>query len=289
MFKLTKLKFEFDKLHSEMVSDFLSGIGAISVAEDFIDDTSVEICAYFPENSDLSEIRYRINNYINFLRDEYEIILFGEIETESIDETSWQAWRDILKTVRVTDKILIKPPWEEYLPKENEHVIEINPSMAFGTGHHESTRLCIKAAQDLFRVKTINSALDVGCGSGILSISALLLGAKIVTAIDIDLVSVEETHKNLKRNNMLKMIDVRCGTIDSADGKYDLILANVYVEPLLGMRHEIKKRLKKDGRAVLSGFQEVRKIEIVSGFQSAGFEIDNEFIENDWVAFVVKK
>lgn len=289
MFKLTKLKFKFDKLRSEMVSDFLSGIGAISVAEDFIDDTRVEICAYFPENSDLSEIRYRINNYINFLRDEYEVNLFGEIETESIDETSWQAWRDILNTVRVTDKILIKPPWEEYLPKEKEHVIEINPSMAFGTGHHESTRLCIKAAQDLFQVKTINSVLDVGCGSGILSISALILGAKIITAIDIDPVSVEETHKNLERNNMQKMIDVKCGTIDQLDGQYDLILANVYVEPLLDMRQDIKSRMNREGRAVLSGFQEVRKKEIISGYKSAGFEIKNEYTENDWVAFVLMK
>jgi ribosomal protein L11 methyltransferase len=287
MFKLTKIRFEFDKLRSELISDFLSGIGAISVAEDFIDEAKVDICAYFPESSDLSEIRYRINNYVNFLTEEYGKLLLGTIESEQIDETSWQAWRDILKTVRVTDKILIKPPWEEYLPKENEYVIEINPSMAFGTGHHESTRLCIKAAQDIFQQQNVSAVLDIGCGSGVLSIAALFLGAKSIVAFDVDPVSVEETYKNLDKNKVSTNINVRCCDLKSIEGQYDLILANIYVEPLLNMRDGIKSRLKNSGKAVLSGFQSVRRDEIVEGFQSSGFYLVDEYTENDWVAVVL--
>lgn len=288
MFKLTKLKFELDKAYSEIVGDFLSGIGAISVAEDFIDENRSEICAYFPESSDLSEIRYRIASYFNFLKEEYGDISYGKLFDENIDETSWQAWKDILKTVRVTDRILIKPPWEDYVPKDHEYLIEINPSMAFGTGHHESTRLCIRAAQELMIDNASKVVLDVGCGSGILSIAALMLGAESVTAIDTDPVSVDESHKNLKRNNVSHNIEVLCSTIDKIQGKFDLILANIYVEPLLAMKNEIKKRLKSDGNVVLSGFQEIRMNEISRGFKSAGFMIDREYKENDWIALVLK-
>jgi len=288
MFKLTKIRFEFDKLRSELISDFLSGIGAISVAEDFIDEAKVDICAYFPESSDLSEIRYRINNYVSFLTAEYGMLLFGCIESEQIDETSWQAWRDILTTVRATDKILIKPPWEEYLPKENEYVIEINPSMAFGTGHHESTRLCIKAAQDIFQQQNVRTVLDIGCGSGVLSIAALFLGAKSIVAFDVDPISVEETYKNLEKNKVSANIKVRCCELKNIEGQYDLILANIYVEPLLNMRDSIKLRLKNGGKAVISGFQDVRRDEIVEGFQSSSFHLVHEYTENDWVAVVLK-
>jgi len=286
MFKLTRVLFEFDKTNSNIISDFVSGIGAISVAEDFINDDKVEICAYFPRFSDQSEIKYKIDNFIKFLINELGDFHYGPLLFEEIDESQWLVWKDILKTVRVTDRILIRPPWETYKPEQNEIVIEINPSMAFGTGHHESTRLCIKAAEEIVSERKNQNVLDVGCGSGILSIASMKLGAKKALAFDIDDVSVNECIKNIERNNFIGFIETRCCSIKEIDGKYDLIFANVYAEPLLNMKSQIKALLSKDGRVILSGIPMIGSEEIISGYQAIGFKLVKRLIEEDWIAFV---
>ena len=286
MFKLSKLTFEFDKQNSELISDFLTGIGSISVAEDFIDDSVSEICAYFPNFTDFNEIIYKIKNYVNFLESEYGDIHIGSFNIEEIDESKWQVWKDILKAVKVTDKIVIRPPWEKYESEDEQIVIEINPSMAFGTGHHESTRLCIEAAEQIILTDRVDSVLDVGCGSGILSIVAAKLGAKNVLAFDIDPISIDESNKNIEKNGITTGITTRCCEIKDIEGGFDLVLANVYIEPLLSMREAIKSRLNKDGKVILSGFQDFREKELISGYEAAGFKLMNKYVDGEWVSVV---
>ncbi|NIS07393.1 MAG: 50S ribosomal protein L11 methyltransferase [Candidatus Dadabacteria bacterium] len=286
MFNLTKLSFEFSKSHSEMMSDFLSGVGAIGVAEDFIDNTKSEINSYYPNFTNMNEVIYKIKNYVSVLEGEYGQIHLGSFEVEEIDESKWQVWRDILKTVRVTDRILITPPWEQHDPKGDEIVIEINPSMAFGTGHHESTRLCLEAAEKIIVNEKIESVLDIGCGSGILSIAAYKLGAKNILAFDVDPVSIDETHQNMERNGLSGKIITKCCEIKDIEGKYDLILANVYAEPLINMSDEIKSRLNNNGKAVLSGFQDFRLKEIKSAYEQSGFKLESTLQDDEWVCTV---
>ena len=286
MFKLTKLSFEFDKQNSELISDFLTGIGSISVAEDFIDDNKSEIAAYFPNFTDTNEIIYKIKNYVNFLESEYGKLHIGSFETEEIDESKWQVWKDILKAVKVTDKIVIRPPWEEYKGEDGQIVIEINPSMAFGTGHHESTRLCIEATEDIVSTDKVDSVLDVGCGSGILSIAAYRLGAKNIMAFDIDPISIDESNKNINNNGISDGITTMCCEIKDIEGSFDLILANVYVEPLLSMREAIKSRLNMNGKVVLSGFQDFTEKELISGYEQSGFKLINRYADGEWVCAV---
>ena len=262
MFKLSKLTFEFDKQNSDLISDFLTGIGSISVAEDFIDDSVSEICAYFPNFTDLNEIIYKIKSYVNFLESEYGDIHIGSFNIEEIDESKWQVWKDILKAVKVTDKIVIRPPWEKYESEDEQIVIEINPSMAFGTGHHESTCLCIEAAEQIILTDRVDSVLDVGCGSGILSIVAAKLGVKNILAFDTDPISIDESNKNIEINGVKEDITTRCCEIKDTAGSFDLILANVYVEPLLSMREAIKSSLHKAVKVILSGFQYFREKEL---------------------------
>jgi len=286
MFKLSKLTFEFDKQNSDLISDFLTGIGSISVAEDFIDDSVSEICAYFPNFTDLNEIIYKIKSYVNFLESEYGDIHIGSFNIEEIDESKWQVWKDILKAVKVTDKIVIRPPWEKYESEDEQIVIEINPSMAFGTGHHESTRLCIEAAEQIILTDRVDNVLDVGCGSGILSIVAAKLGAKNVLAFDTDPISIDESNKNIERNGITTGITTRCCEIKDIEGSFDLILANVYVEPLLDMKEAIKSRLNKDGKVILSGFQDFREKELISGYEQTGFKLINKYVDGEWVSAV---
>jgi ribosomal protein L11 methyltransferase len=286
MFKLSKLTFEFDKQNSEMISDFLSGIGAIGVAEDFIDDSVSEISAYFPNFTDINEIIYKIKNYVNFLESECGEMHTGSFQVEEIDESKWRVWKDILKAVKVTDNIVIRPPWEKYESEDGQIVIEINPSMAFGTGHHESTRLCIEAAEQIISTDKIDSVLDVGCGSGILSIVACKLGVKNILAFDIDPVSIDESVKNIGKNGITKNITTRCCAIEEIEGTYDLILANVYAEPLLSMREAIKSRLNKNGKVILSGFQDFREKELISGYEEIGFKLMKKYVDGEWVCTV---
>ncbi|NIT14084.1 MAG: 50S ribosomal protein L11 methyltransferase [Candidatus Dadabacteria bacterium] len=288
MFNLTKLSFEFDKNNAELISDFLSGVGAIGVAEDFIDETKSEINSYYPNFTNMNEVIYKIKNYVSFLEAEYGSLYLGAFEVEEIDESKWQVWKDILKTVKVTDRIVIRPPWEEYQAAAHEIVIEINPSMAFGTGHHESTRLCIEAAQKIIETDNIESVLDVGCGSGILSIASYKLGATNIVAFDVDQVSVDETHQNMERNGLSGKISTKCCEINDIDGKFDLVLANVYAEPLLNMAGEIKSRLNKNGKVVLSGFQDFRLKEIVSAYEQMGFKLVEILQDDEWVCTVFR-
>ncbi|HSG31871.1 MAG TPA: 50S ribosomal protein L11 methyltransferase [Thermodesulfobacteriota bacterium] len=288
MFNLTKLSFEFSKTHSDMMSDFLSGVGAIGVAEDFIDDSKSEINSYYPNFTNMNEVIYKIKNYVAVLEGEYGKLYLGEFNVEEIDESKWQVWRDILKTVRVTDRIIIRPPWEEHDTQNDEIVIEINPSMAFGTGHHESTRLCLEAAEKIITNEKIESVLDVGCGSGILSIAAYKLGVNEVLAFDVDPVSIDETHQNMERNRISGKFTTKCCEIKDIQGKFDLILANVYAEPLISMSDEIKSRLNNNGRAILSGFQDFRVKEIKLAYEKSGFTLVDTIQDDEWVCAVFR-
>ncbi len=286
MFNLTRLSFEFDKKNAELISDFLSGVGAIGVAEDFIDESKSEINSYYPNFTNMNEVIYKIKNYVNFLESESGQIYLGAFRVEEIDESKWQVWRDILKTVRVTDRIIIRPPWEQHNPQGDEIVIEINPSMAFGTGHHESTRLCIEAAEKIITNEKVDSVLDVGCGSGILSITAYKLGVSNIMAFDVDPVSIDETQQNMEKNGLSGKFMTKCCEIKDIEGRFDLILANVYAEPLISISEEIKSRLNKKGKAVLSGFQDFRLKEINSAYERSGFELAYRLQDDEWVCTV---
>ena len=286
MFKLSNLTFEFDKQNSDLISDLLTGIGSISVAEDFIDDSVSEICAYFPNFTDLNEIIYKIKSYVNFLESEYGDIHIGSFNIEEIDDSKWQVWKDILKAVKVTDKIVIRPPWEKYESEDEQIVIEINPSIAFGTGHHESTCLCIEAAEQIILTDRVDSVLDVGCGSGILSIVAAKLGVKNILAFDTGPISIDEANRNIRIIGVKEDITTRYCGIKKTAGSFDLILANVYVEPLLSMREAIKSRLNKDGKVILSGFQDFREKELISGYEQTGFKLINKYVDGEWVSAV---
>ena len=281
-----KLSLDTSYEAKSLLSDFLLGLGAFSVAEDLLDNGKVEVSAYFSREIDINPVMERLEAYIGFLDS-----IIGENSVDNInvgefDESSWQVWKTKLKKVRVGDKIIIRPPWEQHCPTDSEIVVEINPSLAFGTGHHESTRLCIRLIEQLLEGPDSKSVLDAGCGSGVLSIVAAKLGANRVVAFDIDKVAVKETKKNLQRNFISEDVDVVCGYIDSIKGKYDLIVANISVEELLGMRDELKSRLSDDGVLILSGIPFSRRDELLSGMEMSSLVLREEFRDGDWIAAI---
>jgi ribosomal protein L11 methyltransferase len=273
---------------ASLFSDFLLGLGSLGVAEDVKPDGMYELSAYFPMETDLASVMESLREYSDIVGDGTNGPGIGSIEVEHIDRSSWEVWKTLLTKVRAGEKVVIVPPWEEHAPSEGEIVVGINPSLAFGTGHHETTRLCIAFIEDMAGTGNVKSVLDVGCGSAILSISAYKLGIENVTGFDTDPVAISESLKNARRNGVLGKIKFFCGYIQSVRGVYDLIVANVYLEPIYHMREELKSRLAPGGTLVVSGIPVMRRDDAVDYLVKAGFRLDREMREGDWVALAFR-
>lgn len=286
MLRVTKLSVVVPERVKSLVSDFLLGIDAFSVAEDLLDNGEVEVSGYFPQSIDTIGVMERARDYLSYLDGIMSGLHIGAVKVEEIGESSWELWKTELKKVRVGDRIVVTPPWEEHHPADSEIVIEINPSLAFGTGHHESTRLCLRFIERSLETHDSMSVLDAGCGSGILSIAAARLGAKPVVAFDIDEIALSETKKNLRRNAIPEDVRLVCGDIRSIKGRYDLIVANISPEELLQIRDELRSRLSRKGLLLLSGIPVSRRDELLSGMQECSLILIEELREGDWIALV---
>jgi ribosomal protein L11 methyltransferase len=284
LLKLSQIRFRASENTVPLFSDFLLGLGSLGVAEDMKENGIYEISAYFPMETDLSSVMSSLRDYSAFIRGNVKGARTGSVEVEHIDRSSWEVWRTLLKKVHAGKRIVIVPPWEEHAAGDGEIVIEINPSLAFGTGHHETTRLCISYIEEVAEKQDARSMLDVGCGSGILAISAYKLGIENVTGFDTDPIAVRESRRNAERNSVLDKIKFFCGSIQSAASVCDLIVANVYLEPIYHMREEFKSRLAAKGTLVVSGIPYVRRDEAVDCLIKAGFKLEKQLRDGDWVA-----
>jgi len=281
--KLTQLRLEVSEHATSLISDYLLDLGSLGVAEDIKENSMYEISSYFPMEADISEVIDKLKQYLEILKESIPDLTVGALTAEHIDQTSWQAWKSVLKKIRV-GRIIIRPPWEDHVALDEDIVIEINPSLAFGTGHHETTRLCIEAIENIVSTRDIENILDVGCGSGILSIAASKLGVEDIMGFDTDPVAISESRKNAKKNGVLDKIKFFCGYLQSVKGQYNLIVANVFIEPILSMKEDLKDRLADKGVLVISGIPHTRRDEAVRGLKAAGLELQHELRVGDWVA-----
>jgi len=225
---------------------------------------------------------------------------FGRLEIALVgmDEEDWaNNWKKYFKPLKVGEKILIKPEWEPLSEnEENRIVFSINPGMLFGTGSHESTRLCIEAAEHY--VKNNLQILDLGCGSGILSIIALLLGAKNALAVDIDPNCVQVAYENAQRNcighDRYTVISGNVITDESVKKeigfeKYDVVFANIVADVIIALSSIMLKQLKAGGVLICSGIIDERRDEVKAVLEAEGFKVIEVKEERGWVALVLKK
>jgi len=288
--RLIQLTFKASEEARTLLSDYLLGLGSEGVAEDIGEEGGVyDFSAYFPMDEDLGEVIKALKGYFSMLKDSMPGIEISDIKARQIHSSSWMVWRELLNMVRAGRRIVIIPPWVEHKAQGDEVVIEINPSLAFGTGHHESTRLCLAGIEEIIDRGSVGSMLDVGCGSGILSICAALLGVPDISGFDMDPVAVKESHKNAENNSVGDKIKFFTGLIESANGSYDLIVANVYVEPILSMKKAFSERLAQGGSLVVSGIPVSRGKEVVEGLSTEGFKVFKERSEGEWVSFELRK
>ena len=217
------------------------------------------------------------------------------VDFQGVRDEDWaNAYKKYFKPFPVGEKLVIKPSWEEYENRDNRTILEIDPSSSFGTGSHETTKLCLTCMEKI--VRPGDCVLDMGCGSGILSAAALLLGAGRVTCVDIDENCITTTRENLARNGFDETYcRTFCGNAISdaaladqiAAEQYDLIAANIVADVIIAMRPLFHRCLKPGGTLLTSGIIGPRAEEVKEQLEAAGFQVRERFELNDWVLYRV--
>ena len=252
-------------------------------------EENVCVKGYLSEAPDLPDKIQLINERVDQIR-EYDIDAgLGEVTTAEVFEEDWsEAWKQYYKPEKIGKSIVIKPSWEQYQKSQEEHVIELDPGMAFGTGTHETTQLCIKLLEDY--VKKDSIVLDIGSGTGILGIVAAKLGSKKVIGVDIDPVAIKVSKENILINGVEDIIEIRKGNaFDVIKEKGDIVVANIIADIIIDLAKDIRLFLKQDGIFIASGIILDRLEDVKDAFGNEGIEIFCIEKMGEWVALCCRK
>lgn len=254
-------------------------------------EEGVIVKAYLPVNSFLGEtveaIKESINNLIIYNID----IGINKVTISEVNEEEWAtAWKKYYNPVKISEKFTIVPTWEIYTPvSSDELIIELDPGMAFGTGTHPTTVMCIQALERM--VRPGDRVIDVGTGSGVLSIAAAMLGAEDVRAYDLDDVAVTSARLNIKLNKVNNRVAVAQNNLLDGVGEQsaDCIVANILAEVILRFTEDAARVIKPGGTFITSGIIQQKKDQVKEALQKAGFEIAETILMEDWVAIIAKR
>jgi ribosomal protein L11 methyltransferase len=229
----------------------------------------------------------KISELLEKLVDQNVIKEFS-VAGDILQEKNWnQLWEKSREVIHISERIVIKPTFKEYESTDDEIVITLDPKMSFGTGEHESTKLAVRLMEKYIKAK--GKVLDVGSGTGILSIAAIKMGAAFAVAVDNDPWCYENCIENCALNNVEERINVVEGEIDIIpEEDFDLVLANIQINILLLISEKIKTKLKNNGIVVLSGLMLKDEKEIINHYQSIGFKFIEKKVIDEWIAIVFK-
>ena len=243
--------------------------------------------AYFAEEDNIEEILGYVNEKLVELKEMGIDLGEAKVEHEKMYEEDWaNTWKQYYKPSKVGEKIVVKPIWEEYEEKEGELVVNLDPGMAFGTGTHETTRMCIQALEKY--VKEESTVFDVGCGSGILAIAAAKLGAKLAVGVDLDPVAVESSIENVGYNNLNNIEILHGNLVEVIDGKADIVVANILAEIICILTDDVKRVMKDGGVFITSGIIHDRVDMVCEKLEATGFEVIEKNRDGEWKCIVAK-
>lgn len=294
----------------EAVADMLTSIGSKGVAiedpqliNDLRNSGTWELCdipeqentevvtvsAYYADDEKLEKRLAEIDEQLALIEERIGKYRFGNTRFRKVSEQDWaNEWKQYFHVTHVGKRLVIKPSWEEYAPKEGEHVIEIDPGMAFGTGTHHTTNMMMERLEKV--ITPDSTVFDVGTGSGILAIAAAMLGAKSVKAVDIDGVAVRVAKENVADNGLSEQIEVREGDLlHGTEGKADVIIANIIADIVIMLLQDIPQKLNDNGVLLASGIIEERMPDVEAAAQAQGLYVDAVDHRGGWVVMQMKK
>lgn len=273
-----------------MIEDY-SDVTTDGVYGDLIDESilsadreHVAVSLFVPAERSLAE-------HIAFLRERFSSLSMDvTLGTEGMREEDWaESWKKYYKPIPL-GRVTVVPAWMEYTPTAEERIIRMDPGMAFGTGTHETTRLVMRFLQDT--ITGGERVLDLGCGSGILSLCASKLGASFCAAYDIDPVAVRVAEENIRADGADNIV---CGVsdllrdVDRSGGGYDFVVANIVADVIIRLLPDVGAYMKDDGRMIVSGIIGPRAEEVYAAIRANGFRAVEERRENDWLAILLEK
>lgn len=254
---------------------------------------------YFVEGTDMDEVLAELKRRVDELSD-YGIDTGNpEYSVRLVDEQDWaNSWKQYFKPLRITDKLTIKPTWEPYEASPGELILELDPGMAFGTGTHATTSLCLKTLENVIRPG--DHVIDVGTGSGVLAIAAAKLGAEHVLGLDLDPVAVSSATENVRLNGLEHKITIRHSDLlqalrDSEGGDVgvtmpvQVVVANILAEIILLFIDDVVQVLETGGHYIVSGIIQSKERLVEEALVKAGFEIEHKRTDSEWVVFVARK
>ena len=310
--KWTEIKIITSSEYEDIVTDILYEAGANGLAIedpddildlkkresdwDFIENSLIDIDrgkivikAYFPCSDDFTYILESIKDKVEITPKIEGKTPYGKLKAREIEDTDYsENWKQYFKPFKIGDNIVIKPTWEEYKANEEDLIIEIDPGMAFGTGSHETTSMCISALEK--HLKSGMEVFDVGCGSGILSIVAAKLGARNVTAVDLDELCIKASKDNVQINQVMDIVKVEKGNLlDTIESRADIVVANIIAEVIVEIVGDLEKFLNPNGLFIASGIIEEKIPMVEEILLDNDFEILEIEALNDWSLIVAKR
>lgn len=309
----------------EMISNFLHelGAGGVTIEEsgtlnkqrdtslgqwyetplNDIPEGRAVIQGYFPEGTEMEGIVSQLKESVEGLK-EFDIDTGNPAyELREVDDEDWaNAWKQYFKPIRISERLTIKPTWEEYEGSPDEIILELDPGMAFGTGTHATTALCLRTLEKV--VRPGDEVIDVGTGSGVLAIAAAKLGARHVLALDLDPVAVSSATENARLNGLLdSQITVVLSDLlqairtqetqgQAAHGvtlPVQVVVANILAEIILLFVDDVYQALQQGGTYIASGIIKSKQADVEHALTQAGFSVEERYEETDWVALVARK
>ncbi len=275
-----------------IVDRYLNDLGAAGTVEDSLEEEGASMDFPFVKGyyrgslESTAELVKSIEGFVASLKALLPSAEPASVSVRAVSQDDWEGWKRFFKVTHVSDRVVIKPTWEAYEKKEGEAIVEIDPGMAFGTGTHETTRLCIRLLDGL--VEGGETLFDVGTGSGILAIAAVKLGARSVVAIDIDEGSVRVAKENVRINGVDETVVLSTTPLEEIEGGFDIVVANILAEDLVRMKGDIVARMKEGGRVILSGILAEKADMVAEDYSASGLKLIDKIDEGAWTALMME-